>query len=98
VEPLGAIPVAPSPAPSLAPHIPDAQTNAAAVAQLQHVINQSTSFPVPSSNPQVPQSVSPSPMAGAPQVITVPKSTGAFVSPAPRQFINPDASGNDFFS
>jgi hypothetical protein len=81
----------------MAPHIPDVQTNAVAIAQLQHVMNQSASFPVPSSSPQ--QGVSPSPMAPPQQIITVPKSApGAFVSPAPRQFMNPDASGNDFFS
>jgi hypothetical protein len=44
VEPLGAIPLAPSVAPSTAPQIPNMQTNAAAVAQLQHVINQASSF------------------------------------------------------
>jgi hypothetical protein len=101
VEPLGAIPLAPSVAPSTAPQIPNMQTNAAAVAQLQHVINQASSFPVPTSQPQLqPQGMSPSLLvAAAPQVITVPKSApGAFVSPAPQHFMNPDSSGNDFFS
>ncbi|AGE59740.1 hypothetical protein ATCVTN60342_361R [Acanthocystis turfacea Chlorella virus TN603.4.2] len=99
VDPLGSMNVGPSPAPSYAPQVPDVQTNAAAVAQLQHVINQASSFPVPSSSPQMQQGVSPSPMAPPQQVITVPKSApGAFVSPAPQQFMNPDASGNDFFS
>jgi hypothetical protein len=99
VEPLGSMNVGPSPAPSYAPQVPDVQTNAAAVAQLQHVINQASSFPVPSSSPQMQQSVSPSPLVAAPQVITVPKSApGAFVSPAPQQFMNPESSSNDFFS
>ncbi|AGE55636.1 hypothetical protein ATCVMN08101_403R [Acanthocystis turfacea Chlorella virus MN0810.1] len=98
VDPLGSMNVGPSPAPSGAPHIPDVQTNAAAIAQLQHVMNQSASFPVPSSSPQM-QNVSPSPMAPPQQIITVPKTApGAFVSPAPRQFMNPDSSGNDFFA
>jgi hypothetical protein len=98
-EPLGSMNLVASPAPSYAPPVPDVQTNAAAVAQLQHVINQASSFPVPSSSPQMQQGVSPSPVAPPQQIITVPRSApGAFVSPAPQQFMNPDASGNDFFS
>lgn len=103
VAALGSPDISPSPAPSPAvSSIPEVQTNHAAVAQLQQVLNQSTSFPVPSSQ-QPSQHMAPppspymSPPPPQPSVITVPKSTpGAFVSPAPRQF-NPDASGDDFF-
>lgn len=98
---LGSPDISPSPAPPTATHIPDVQTNAAAISQLQHIMNQTASFPLPSSQTllQPPAMPSPSPVApvSQPQIITVPKTQpGSFVSPAPRQ-INPDATGNDFF-
>lgn len=101
VQALGSPDISPSPAPGPASTIPETQDTAVAVAQLQHILQQTAPSPVPVSQPQYLQpSPSPSPMP-QPTVITVPKSTpypsGAFVSPMPPK-LHGDASGNDFFS
>jgi len=99
VQALGSPDLSPSPAPSVTAPIPTTQDNAAAVAQLQHILNQTAPAPVAMSTPPVVQTQqfqSPQPQ---PTVITIPKTPqypGAFVSPVPRQFN--DADGNEFFS
>jgi hypothetical protein len=100
VQALGDPALSPSPAPGPLGTIPVTQDNAVAVAQLQQLLQQTAPAPVPLSQQQQFQ---PSPVyqQQQPTIIQVPKSnpypSGAFVSPAPRQF-HEDASGNDFFS
>jgi hypothetical protein len=100
---LGDPQISTSPAPSYAAHV-SAEQNAAAVAQLQSLMQQTTPPPIPMSNP-IP-SVSPSPMPQMPQqqqpqVIQVPRanpSYGAFVSPQIRGLGLEGAQGDQFFS
>ena len=105
VSALGDPQISTSPAPSYAAHV-SADQNAAAVAQLQSLMQQSAPPPIPMSNP-IP-SVSPSPMPQMqqqqqqqPQVIQVPRanpSYGAFVSPQMRGLGLDGAQGDQFFS
>jgi hypothetical protein len=105
VSALGDPQISTSPAPSYAAHV-SAEQNAAAVAQLQSLMQQSAPPPIPMSNP-IP-SVSPSPMPQMqqqqqqqPQVIQVPRanpSYGAFVSPQMRGLGLEGAQGDQFFS
>jgi len=99
VQALGSPDISPSPAPGPASTIPETQDTAVAVAQLQHILQQTAPSPVPVSQPQYLQP-SPSPMA-QPTVITVPKSApypnGAFVSPFATKQMHEDATGDSFF-
>ena len=102
VSALGDPQISTSPAPSYAAHV-SAEQNAAAVAQLQSLMQQSAPPPIPMSNP-IP-SVSPSPMPQMqqqqPQVIQVPRanpSYGAIVSPQMRGLGLEGAQGDQFFS
>ena len=112
VSALGDPVISASPAPSYAAQIPTDANNAAAVAQLQSLLQQTAPPPIPMSQPL--PSVSPSPMPQmpqmpqvqqqqqAPQVIQVPRANpsyaGAFVSPQMRGLGLEGASGDTFFN
>jgi hypothetical protein len=102
VSALGDQQLSASPAPMYAPPNP-ADPNAAAVAQLQSLLQQTAPPPIPMSAP-LPSPYAPQPQAPQPQTIQVPRASppqyaGAFVSPQmsrPPIFAD-DAQGNDFF-
>ena len=106
VSALGDQQISTSPAPSYAAPIPTEANNAAAVAQLQSLLQQTAPPPIPMSQPL--PSVSPSPampqmqQQQVPQVIQVPRANpsyaGAFVSPQMRGLGLDGASGDQFFS
>jgi hypothetical protein len=104
VSALGDPQISTSPAPSYAAQIPTEANNAAAIAQLQSLLQQTAPPPAPMSQPL--PSVSPSPMPQmqqqqGPPVIQVPRANpayGAFVSPQMRGLGLDGASGDQFFS
>lgn len=102
VSALGDQQISTSPAPSYAAQIPTNANNAAAVAQLQSLLQQTAPPPIPMSQPL--PSVSPSPampQQQIPPVIQVPRANpyaGAFVSPQMRGLGLEGASGDTFFN